>query len=151
MISANPKSIAMFKDDFASTYARIETRTKEMIAEESVDREQIQLVAEDPSMRISFNLPDGPPPAELRVEGEGSEEMDIEQVRAFLQMKWDTFEGFDEVMKRALRTEKLDEVNEVLGGMKVDEAEKVVELLQEGGMLSFRWVPTDPEGTRADM
>ena len=41
-------------------------------------------------------------------------------------------------MKRALRTEKLDEVNKVLGGMKVEEAEQVVELMQEGGMLSFR-------------
>ena len=138
MIAANPKSVAMFKDDFTSTYARIESRTKEMIAEESVEREQIQLVAEDPSMTISFNIPDGPPPAELRVEGEGAEDMDIEQVRAFLQMKWEIFEGFPEILKKALKTEKLDEVNEVLGGMKVDEAEKVVESMQEGGMLSFR-------------
>ena len=138
MISANPKSIKMFKEDFTTTYARIESRTKEMIAEESVGREQIQLVAEDPSTQITFNLPDGPPPTELRVEGEGAQDMDIEQVRAFLQMKWDIFEGFDEEMKRALRTEKLDEVNKVLGGMKVEEAEQVVELMQEGGMLSFR-------------
>ncbi|CAD6585815.1 MAG: hsp90 co-chaperone Cdc37 [Tremellales sp. Tagirdzhanova-0007] len=137
MIAANPKSIAMFRDDLTSTYARIESRTKEMIAEESVEREQIQLVAEDPSMTISFNIPEGPPPEELRVEGEGAEDMDIEQVRAFLQMKWEIFEGFPETLKKALRTEKLDEVNVVLGGMKVDEAEKVVESMQEGGMLSF--------------
>jgi cell division cycle protein 37 len=38
----------------------------------------------------------------------------------------------------ALQTEKLDEVNKVLGRMKVAEAESVVELMQEGGMLSFR-------------
>ena len=138
MISSNPKSLKMFSEDFVSTYARIESRTKEMIAEESVDREQIQLVAEDPSMQITFNLPDGPPPEELRIEGEGSEDMDTEQVRAFLQMKWETFEGFSEELKRALRTEKLDEVNKILGEMKVDEAESVVEKMQEGGMLSFR-------------
>jgi len=76
----------MFNEDFARTYNRIATRTKEIIAEEAAagEVEQIQLVAEDPSVNIGFNLPDGPPPADLRVEGEGSEEMDIEQVSAVL-------------------------------------------------------------------
>jgi cell division cycle protein 37 len=41
-------------------------------------------------------------------------------------------------LQTALKTEKLDEVNKVLGKMKVAEAENVVELMQEGGMLSFR-------------
>jgi cell division cycle protein 37 len=83
MIMKNPKSITMFNEDFARTYGRIASRTKEIIAEEeasgSGEMEQIQLVAEDPNVKIGFNLPDGPPPADLRVEGEGSEEMDIEQ------------------------------------------------------------------------
>lgn len=141
MISKNPKSVNMFNDDFKRTYGRIESRTVEILAEEaSTEREQIQLVAEDPNMTISFNLPDGPPPADLRVEGEGAEELDIEQVRAFLQRKWEIFEGFNEPLKKALQTESLDEVNKVLGKMKVAEAEKVVELMQEGGMLSFRSV-----------
>lgn len=39
--------------------------------------------------------------------------------------------------QEALKTENLDKVNKVLGDMKVSEAEKIVELLQEGGMLSF--------------
>lgn len=138
MISSNPKSIKMFSEDFTRTYARIATRTLELAAEESQEREQIQLVAEDPSTTISFNLPDGPPPADLRVEGEGAEEMDMDQVRAFLERKWDIFEGFPEGLKVALKTEQLDEVNKVLGEMKVAEAEEVVELMQEGGMLSFR-------------
>jgi cell division cycle protein 37 len=87
MISQNPKSITMFTDDFRQTYSRIATRTQEMIAEEeasgsaSGEREQIQLVAEDPNMTISFNLPDGPPPDDIRIEGEGAEELDMEQVR----------------------------------------------------------------------
>lgn len=140
MIAQNPKSVNMFKQDLEQTYARIESRTKELIAEEAEDREQIQLVAQDPNMEIAFNLPDGPPPADLRVEGEGSEELDIEQVRAFLQRKWEIFEGFDPEFKAALQTEKLDEVNKILGKMKVAKAEKIVELMQEGGMLSFRWV-----------
>jgi cell division cycle protein 37 len=138
MISGNPKSLKMFNDDYNSTYNRIATRTIEIAAEESSEREQIQLVAEDPSMEITFNLPDGPPPDDLRIEGEGSEELDMEQVRAFLERKWEIFEGFDEKLKIALRSEKLEEVNKVLGGMKVPEAEEVVGLMQEGGMLSFR-------------
>jgi cell division cycle protein 37 len=147
MIQRNPKSIGMFTQDVESTYARIASRTIELIAEEKAsggdgsgneEREQIQLYAEDPNMQISFNLPDGPPPAELRVEGEGAEDLDIEQVRAFLQRKWEIFQGFDEKLRKAMQSEKLDEVNKVLGRMKVKEAEDVVELMQEGGMLSFR-------------
>ena len=131
----------MFTQDLAQTYGRIESRTRELIQEESQqEREQIQLVATDPKMTIAFNLPDGPPPAELRVEGEGTEDLDIEQVRAFLQRKWEIFEGFKPELKAALSTENLEAVNKVLGKMKVAEAEEVVELMQEGGMLSFRWV-----------
>jgi len=86
MIARNPKSITMFNEDFTKTYGRIASRTVEILAEEAAngggegEMEQIQLVAEDPNVQIGFNLPDGPPPADLRVEGEGSEEMDIEQV-----------------------------------------------------------------------
>ena len=139
MIQKNPKSIAMFTDDFNNTYGRIEKRTKEMIAEEgSQEREQIQLVAEDPNMTIQFNLPEGPPPEDLRVEGEGSEELDMDQVRAYLERKWEIFEDFPEDLRVAMKTEKLDEVNKVLAKMKVVDAEMAVELMQEGGMLSFR-------------
>ncbi|WRT65135.1 uncharacterized protein IL334_002077 [Kwoniella shivajii] len=139
MITRNPKSIEMFVQDFNQTYGRIAQRTAEMIAQEeaSGEREQIQLVAEDPSMEIGFNLPDGPPPADLRLEGEGTKEMDIEQVKAFLQRKWDIFQNFPDDLRNALKTEKLDEVNQILGKMKVAEAEDVIELMQEGGMLSF--------------
>ena len=144
MIAQNPKSIQMFNQDLEQTYGRIAARTIELIAEEQAsgtgEREQIQLVAEDPNMTIGFNLPDGPPPADLRVEGEGSEELDLEQVRAFLEHKWEIFQGFPEALQIALKTEKLDEVNKVLGKMKVAEAEEIVELMQEGGMLSFRYV-----------
>ena len=72
----------MFTEDFIRTYGRIETRTKEIMAEENEEGEveQIQLVAEDPNVEIGFRIPDGPPPAELRVEGEGAEEIDIEDV-----------------------------------------------------------------------
>lgn len=141
MIQRNPKSIQMFTQDLEQTYGRIAKRTIEMAAESSSgpdgEREQIQLVAEDPNMQISFNLPDGPPPAELRIEGEGADQLDMDQVRAFLQRKWEIFEGFPDKLKTALRTEKLEDVNKALGAMRVKEAEEVVELMQEGGMLSF--------------
>ncbi|WVQ83838.1 hypothetical protein IAT38_005982 [Cryptococcus sp. DSM 104549] len=139
MISKNPKSVAMFSDDFMKTYQHIATRTAELAKEEASAEgvEQIQLVATDPSMEISFNLPEGPPPENLTIEGEGAEELDLEQVKAFLQRKWDIFEGFPKELRNALLTEKLDEVNKVLGAMKVAEAEEIVELMQEGGMLSF--------------
>jgi cell division cycle protein 37 len=140
MIQRNPKSIQMFTQDLEQTYNRISTRTAEMALESSGpegETEQIQLVAEDPSMQITFNLPDGPPPENLRVEGEGAEELDMDQVRAFLMRKWEIFEGFPEGLKVALKSEKLEEVNKVLGRMKVAEAEEIVGLMQEGGMLSF--------------
>ncbi|ORY23805.1 putative Hsp90 co-chaperone Cdc37 [Naematelia encephala] len=137
MIARNPKSIEMFTQDFQQTYNRIAQRTKEMISEEETEREQIQLVAEDPNVTIGFNLPDGPAPDDLRVEGEGAEELDLDQVRAFLDRKWEIFQSFDQPLQAALKTEKLDQVNKVLGRMKVKDAEAVVALLQEGGMLSF--------------
>ncbi|OXC85092.1 cell division cycle protein 37 [Cryptococcus neoformans] len=141
MIQKNPKSITMFNEDFQRTYNRIATRTREILAEEAAapsgEREQIQLVATDPNMTIAFNLPDGPPPEKILLEGEGVEELDMEQVRAWLQQKWDIFKSFPPRFQEALKTENLDKVNKVLGDMKVPEAEKIVELLQEGGMLSF--------------
>ncbi|KAE8540392.1 hypothetical protein D1P53_003337 [Cryptococcus gattii VGV] len=142
MIQKNPKSVTMFNEDFQRTYNRIATRTREILAEEAAagpsgEREQIQLVATDPNMTIAFNLPDGPPPEDLHLEGEGAEELDVEQVRAWLQRKWEIFKGFPPQFQDALRTEDLEKVNKVLGNMTVSEAEKIVELLQEGGMLSF--------------
>jgi cell division cycle protein 37 len=40
-------------------------------------------------------------------------------------------------MQEALKKESLDEVNKVLGSMKVQEAEEVVEKLQMSGMMVF--------------
>ncbi|ODN75280.1 hypothetical protein L202_06464 [Cryptococcus amylolentus CBS 6039] len=144
MITRNPQSIKMFQEDFTRTYGRIHLRTKEILAEEAknpsapAERETIQLVATDPSMDITFNIPDGPPPAELHIEGEGAEDLDLDDVRAWLQRKWEIFEGFPEDFRKALQTENLEKVNKVLGDMSLNEAEGIVGLLQEGGMLSFR-------------
>lgn len=85
---------------------------------------------------ISFNLPDGPPPADLRLSEEAAD-MDIEEVRKALQLRWDLFSAFPAKMQEALKSEKLEKVNKVLGEMEVSEAEDVVEKLQMGGMLMF--------------
>lgn len=100
-------------------------------------KERIQLVAEDPSQTIGFNVPDGPPPADLRFEGPGTENLDPEEVREALQRRWEIFEGFEDDFKAALKTGKLDAVNEILGDMEVPRAEEVVQLLDIAGILSF--------------
>jgi cell division cycle protein 37 len=141
MRQAGPKAEAVFQNDVNDTYARMEKRCAEIKLEQAAsggDREQIQLVAEDPSVEISFNLPDGPPPEQLVLEGEGVEDLDINEVKVFLQRKWDIFESLPEALKEAMKTKSLEEVNKVLGKMDLAEAEHAVELMQEGGMLSFR-------------
>jgi cell division cycle protein 37 len=140
MITKNPKSIEMFTAQFRQTYEHVVKRSKVLSEEaeaESGDKEVIQLVAQDPNVKIGFNIPDGPPPEDLRIEGEGADQLDIEQVRAFLQHKWEIFSDFPLDLQEALKTEQLDAVNNVLEKMSVRDAEKVVEDLQEGGMLSF--------------
>jgi cell division cycle protein 37 len=94
-------------------------------------------VPENPSQKISFNVPDGPPPENLVLEGPETEKLDVEEVRKALQMRWDVFQGLPEPLQDALRTGTLESVNKVLGEMKVEEAEEVVRLLDVGGIMSF--------------
>jgi cell division cycle protein 37 len=143
MIAGNQQALKVFEDDVNSTYAMIRKRAaankeeqEKMKAQGGV--EQIQLVAEDPSTVITFDVPDGPPPADLRLApGPETEGLDVEEVRKALQARWDIFEGFDPKLKKALESNKLDNVNKVLGKMTVEEAERVVELLQIAGILQF--------------
>lgn len=92
MISGGKTAEKVFVDDFENTYAHLASRVKITQQEQSAEREQIQLVPENPSVSISFNVPDGPPPEELVLEGPGVEGMDIEEVRKALQFRWDVFE-----------------------------------------------------------
>ncbi len=141
MMSGDPRAEGVFIKDVEDTYAHIVKRVK--AAKEEEDEalangpEQIQLVPENPGTTISFIVPDGPPPKELRLEGPGTENLDVEKVREALQLRWDVFNGFSEEMKAALRDQSLDAVNKSLGRMKVDDAEKVVGLLDSAGILSF--------------
>lgn len=143
-MATNKDALQVFQNDVEQTYSRIATRSKEMKAEReaaginsSGEREQIQLVAQDPNTTITFEVPDGPPPETITLEGEGSESMDPEKVREFLQKRWDIFESFPKNLKKALQSKSLEEVNRVLGRMAVEEGEETVQKLDEAGILSF--------------
>ena len=130
----------VFMKDVDDTYNHIAARVKVNKAEEEAlgrGAEQIQLVPENPDAEISFVVPDGPPPENIKLEGTGTEGMDVEEVRKALQMQWEVFDGFEEDMKAALRSQKLEAVNKVLGSMTIEAAEGVVQLLQMSGILSF--------------
>lgn len=136
----NPAAIRVFTEDVEKTFNRIVERAATYASQPDTEenREAIQLVATDPSTTISFEVPDGPPPEHLTIEGEGAEELDVEQVREFLQRKWDIFQSFPKNLRKALETRSLDEVNKVLEKMQVDEATEIVRKLDEGGILSFQ-------------
>ncbi|KZT25387.1 hypothetical protein NEOLEDRAFT_1045044, partial [Neolentinus lepideus HHB14362 ss-1] len=137
MIAGDKRAEAVFAKDVEDTYAHLVQRVR-LAQEQSASeggQEQIQLVPEHPGTRISFNVPAGPPPADLRLE-EGLD-MDVEEVRTALQMRWDVFAGFPVPLQEALRTNELEAVNGVLGGMPVEEAEQVVRLLDMAGILNF--------------
>lgn len=143
MTAQDNKALKMFVEDVATTAGRIIARAKVVAAEQAAEREaggegveQIQLVASGENQVITFEVPEGPPPENLEITGEGSEELDVEAVKAFLQKRWDIFQGFSKALQKALETKSLEKVNKVLGKMSVEEAEEVVGLLQEAGILS---------------
>ncbi|KAG1770872.1 Cdc37 N terminal kinase binding-domain-containing protein [Suillus placidus] len=138
MITGDQRAVSVFVKDVEGTYSHLKTRAKAAATETSdAQKEQIQLVPENPSATISFNVPDGPPPEDLRLEGPGTEDLEVEQVREALQMRWDVFESFPEDLKAALKVGTLDEVNKVLGSMDVSVAEDVVGKLEMAGIMSF--------------
>ncbi|KAI0771189.1 Cdc37 N terminal kinase binding-domain-containing protein [Trametes elegans] len=137
MISGDPRATSVFEKDVADTYAHLVQRVQLSKAEETAGGEQIQLVPENPNQSITFNVPDGPPPEHIELEGPGFENVDVEDVKKALQMRWDVFQSFDEPLQKALKSQSLDEVNKVLGSMSVDRAEEVVKMLDLAGILNF--------------
>jgi cell division cycle protein 37 len=139
MSSGNQVAQKVFLDDFIKTYAHLKERVKISKEEEAATsgREQIQLVPENPETIISFNVPDGPPPEDLVLEGPGTENLNIEDVRKALQLRWDIFSSFTPEFQEALKSGSLEAVNKVLGDMDVDSATAVVESLDMGGILNF--------------
>lgn len=143
MTGGDPRALQMFLEDVKATGDRIINRAHVVAAEREAEKaanphgkEQIQLVASDPSTVITFETPDGPPPEILEITGEGSEELDPELVRQFLQKRWDIFQSFSKGLQGALKEKSLEKVNKVLGKLEVPEAEEIVQQLQESGILS---------------
>ncbi|KAF7980515.1 hypothetical protein HWV62_38034 [Athelia sp. TMB] len=139
MVAGDKRAVLVFEKDVEDTYAHLVQRV--LAAQEGSGdgepAEQIQLVPENPSQTISFNVPDGPPPENITLEGPGTEGLDIEEVRKALQLRWDVFDSFSKDLQDALKDGKLESVNKVLGSMSVEEAEAVVNALDAGGILSF--------------
>lgn len=112
----------VFFKDVQDTYFRIKTRTTEINAQRAADGnsgdiEQIQLHAVEPGTEIRIQIP--PKDGESEGEKRGRE----------------IFESFAPDMRKALESGSLDKVNEVLGEMKVPEAEELVGLLSEVSSL----------------
>ncbi|KJZ72208.1 hypothetical protein HIM_08473 [Hirsutella minnesotensis 3608] len=114
----------VFYKDVQDTYMRIRNRSREILAEraknpEAEGVEQIQLHAVEPGTVINIKMPQA-----------DSQDADEQRAR-------EIFDGFPPEMKRALESGELDEVNKVLGDMKVDEAEEMVNLFGEANILSL--------------
>src|SRR5258705_11897000 len=99
MMSGQKQAIDLFLNDVEGTYALVVKRAKinreEKARQAAVGGvETIQLVSENPDTVISFNVPDGPPPENIILEGPGAEGLDPEEVRKSLQARWDIYQGF---------------------------------------------------------
>lgn len=118
----NHQAQKVFHEDVSTTYLRIRERARTMAEErnnQAAGVEQIQLHAVDPNTQITIAVP-----------SVDSEDPEIQGSRKI-------FESFPPGLQRALESGSLDEVNKVLGKMSVEEAEEIVGLLGEGGMLSL--------------
>lgn len=152
MMNTEGRAASVFVNDVLSTYTRIAKRAQALREQHNNDEdgvEQIQLMTEDPNTTISFQIPDGPPPEKIQLEGEGTENMDVEQVRAWLQQRWDIYMSFDADFRAALESKSLDKVNEVLGRMPVSKAEIAVQDLDRAGILNFSSTEVRDETGRA--
>lgn len=107
------KAHDLFYGDVQDTYVKIMTRVKEIKAQQAAGTssdgiEQIQLHAVEPGTVINIRVP----PAD-------SADLEVATARQI-------FDNFAPDMRKALESGSLDKVNEVLGRMKVDEAEALV-------------------------
>ena len=140
MIQGDKRAITVFINDVEETYRMMHSRASKAAKDTAQGgKETIQLVAEDPSHTISFNVPDGPPPPleSLQLSGPGTESLDKEEVHKMLNLRWEIYQGFDKGFQEALKKGSLDDVNELLGEMEVEMAEAIVQQLDMAGILSF--------------
>lgn len=141
-----------FKAEVDSTYSYVRSRSKVLKeeAEASKGVETLQLQADGDNQQIRFNIPDGPPPEKLVLEGKELEGVDVEEVRQVLQATWDAFNSLSEEMQEALKSQDLGKVNQVLGKMNIEEAEYVVTLLGDAGIMGFSGIRDETGLANAD-
>ncbi|PGH21639.1 hypothetical protein AJ80_03072 [Polytolypa hystricis UAMH7299] len=118
----------LFRDDVNDTYHKIKSRAHTLAQQSAAGTsseqiEQIQLHAVDPNTTISISIP--PPISTSTNEAPDADAIEAREI----------FESFSPAMQGALETQSLDAVNKVLGEMRVDDAEEVVEMLSRGGIL----------------
>lgn len=126
----------MFTKDVEDTYNLLRKRVKANKDDMDTGRETIQLVPAEEGQTITFDVPEGPPPAELQL-SDDLKEYSVEQVREALQERWEMFMSLRPKLRKALKSGSLDEVNNALGTMDVGEAETAVNLLHRTGILNF--------------
>ena len=119
MVGGDPRATMVFEKDVEDTYAHLVERVRISKAEQDAagPGEQIQLVPENPSQSITFNVPDGPPPENIELQGPGFDNVDINDVKKALQARWDIFQAFTPDLREALKSQIFDQVNTVLGAM----------------------------------
>ncbi|KAK0549369.1 hsp90 co-chaperone Cdc37 [Tilletia horrida] len=160
MMGGEPKAAILYINDVFTTYTRIVDRAGALSEKhggnESGEVEQIQLVPENENTVITFTVPSEPPALEdLKVElptveeieaanerarAEGRPEMPIltvADVHELLTRRFEIFNSLKKELQDAIRSEKLEEVNKVLGDMPVAEAEEAVRLMDEANILDF--------------
>ncbi|KAL5612664.1 hypothetical protein BROUX41_004241 [Berkeleyomyces rouxiae] len=110
----------VFFKDVQETYMRIRTRAREIVRERAAKPEgieQIQLEAVEPGTEISIEVPP-----------KDSTDPEVQASRII-------FESFSADMQKALESGSLEQVNKVLGDMKVEDAEVLVGQLGDAGIL----------------
>ena len=137
------KAHDLFYGDVRETYTKIRSRVAEIKAQQAAGSteggvEQIQLHAVEPGTVINIRVPPTVEQLKMDVAKEAGAEAEIDPADlAAAKHARDIFEGFAPEMRQALESGSLDKVNEVLGRMKIDEAEALVGEFGEAGILSL--------------
>lgn len=104
-----------FLKDVHDTYAHVVRRVEETKPEPTTsDRETIQLVPESDIADIAWFIPEGPPPEDLVLEGPGTEDLDVEEVREVLQTQWSIYQSLSNPVQEALQAHSLDRLNKAM-------------------------------------
>ena len=139
-MSTSKEAHNVFNNDVNDTSNRIIERSTVLANsnDNKEEKEQIQLMAENDSTTITFDVPQGPPPENITLEGdEDLQKLDVNVVKEWLNKRWEIFKSFDEDFKKALESNDLTKVNEYLGKLNVNDAEVLVRKLDEAGILNF--------------